>query len=231
MSDATARGWGTATAPGYREQHITSCKAGGISVPVHKAVADVFRYLFTKMSEHYTLAGYADDWGYCLRCIRGTGPGLHDPSCVLSNHSWGLAVDLDASVNPMTKDLHAAHEFIRAVVDPILAPFGGRLVWGGEYTGPRKDYMHFEYVGPLSAAAADSALARQILAKPATAWVDLSRNSTGGQVRRVQHALRIPLTNVFDQATVVAVRRFQHDTMKVTPTGVVDAATAKALRL
>lgn len=66
---------------------------------------------------------------------------------------------------------------------------------------------------------------------PAAAWVNLSRNSTGGEVRRVQHALGIPLTNVFDQDTVVAVRGFQHDRMKVTPTGVVDAATAHALGL
>jgi len=163
MTDAAARGWGSATAPGYRQANIATIHAGGIAVPVHKALTDAFTYLLTELTKHYPLAGYADDWGYCLRCIRGTGPALTDPSCRLSNHSWGLAVDLDSSKNPMTSDLHATHEIVRAVVDPILAPFGGRLIWGGEYTSPRKDYMHFEYIGTLGQATHDNLVARRLL--------------------------------------------------------------------
>lgn len=162
---AVQRGWGDPRAAGYRSAHIVTCNAGGIKVSVHEDVLDVFRYLNTRMARAYNLAGYADDWGYALRCIRGTGPGTSRP-CVLSNHSWGLAEDLNATVNPMTSDLKANHQFVRAIVDPILAPFQGRLLWGGEYVSARKDYMHFEYVGRRDQAAGDSATARRLLTPP-----------------------------------------------------------------
>lgn len=159
MATAAARGWGNPDGPTLPRK-IVSITAGGISVAVHSSVADVFRYLLDRVATTYNLAGYADDWGYANRDIRGH-PG------VKSNHSWGLAVDLDATKNPMTANLQATHAFVRAVVDPILAPFEERLLWGGEYAGPRKDYMHFEYVGTPADAAADSALARRLLTPPA----------------------------------------------------------------
>lgn len=156
MTNAADRGWGDPDSPNYRD-NIVGVTAGGVTVWLHRQVADVFRYLNTMLARTYNLAGYADDWGYCNRDIRGH-PG------VKSNHAWGLAEDGDASVNPMTTDLAAHHEFVRQVIDPILAPFGGRLVWGGEYASPRKDYMHFEYVGTPKQAIADSATARRLLA-------------------------------------------------------------------
>jgi hypothetical protein len=162
---ADQRGWGRPDGPAV-EDHLAKVTAGGVTVTMHEAVADVFRYLNTELAKHYRLAGYADDYGRCFRPVRGyeqQWATTHNLKW-LSNHSWGLAEDLDSSINPMTKDLHAQHEFIRAVVDPILAHFGGRLLWGGEYTGARKDYMHFEYVGTRSQADDDSALARHLLA-------------------------------------------------------------------
>lgn len=161
---AVQRGWGDPDAVGFSSR-IVNVNAAGISVPVHKHVVGVFTYLFVMLARAYDLAGYGDDWGYSNRCIRGTGPGT-DRVCVKSNHAWGLAVDADASVNPMTTDLEANHEFVRTVVDPILAPFYGRLLWGGEYAGARKDYMHFEYVGTVAEAIADSAHALRLLQAP-----------------------------------------------------------------
>lgn len=156
MTTAQERGWGDPDDPTFR-LNIVGVQAGGITVWLHRSVADVFRYLNTMLARKYNLAGFADDWGYCNRDIRGR-PG------VKSNHAWGLAEDADASANPMTTDLKVHHTFVRQVVDPILAPFGGRLVWGGEYAGPRLDYMHYEYVGTPKQAIADSATARRLLA-------------------------------------------------------------------
>lgn len=165
MSTPLDRGWGDPYDLNYRA-NIVGVQAGGVTVWLHRSVADVFRYLNTMLARTYNLAGFADDYGYCKRPIRGyedEWAATHDLR-YLSNHSWGLAEDLDASANPMTTDLSANHTFVREVVDPILAPFGGRLVWGGEYAGPRKDYMHHEYVGTPKQAVADSATARRLLA-------------------------------------------------------------------
>lgn len=166
-STADHRGWGNPSTASF-DASITKVTAGGVSVHVHRNVAPVFSYLLTELGRHYNLKGYADDWGYCYRPIRGyedRWKRTHDLK-YLSNHSWGLAVDLDSSVNPMTSDLKAQHEFIREVVNPILAPFHGRLVWGGEYATARKDYMHFEYVGTKAEAPADCATAQRLLRPP-----------------------------------------------------------------
>ena len=80
-------------------------------------------------------------WGFANRPIRG--------STTPSNHSWGLAIDLDAPSNPMTTNPRAPHT-IGSYARGIAAHYGFR--WGGDYR-VRKDYMHFEYMGtPASAA-------------------------------------------------------------------------------
>lgn len=169
MTDtARERGWGDPTKGDYQRAHIMKVTAGGITVNLRVEVADVFRYLITQLAKDYPLKGYADDWGYCCRPIRGyedKWQRTHDFK-YLSNHSWGLAVDLDSSVNPMSSDPSAKHEFIRAIVEPILHPFGGRLIWGGDYSGSRKDYMHLEYIGTPAEAKRDSATARALLNPP-----------------------------------------------------------------
>jgi hypothetical protein len=159
-----SRGWPNPYSPGF-ERNIITVTAGGVSIRVHKAVEQVWRYVLTELGKHYPLAGKADDWGWARRPIRGYEPEwerTHDPK-YLSNHSWGFAGDLDSTDNPMTTDTKAQHEFVAAVIDPILAPFGGRLKWGGAYKGTRKDYMHLEWEGTPEQAAADNQLALRLL--------------------------------------------------------------------
>jgi hypothetical protein len=78
-------------------------------------------------------------WGYSCRAISGS----NNPS----NHSWGLAVDINAPSNPYTSPL---------VTDmPNWMPdlwngYGFR--WGGDYSGS-KDAMHYEFMESVSAAA------------------------------------------------------------------------------
>jgi hypothetical protein len=67
--------------------------------------------------------GRLDDWGYAFRMTRGSDK-------VLSNHSSGTAVDLNALKHPLGKSNTL-----------LITKYG--LAWGGHYK-KRKDEMHFE---------------------------------------------------------------------------------------
>jgi len=149
MSTADTRGWGRPDQVGFEQHNITQISAGGIHVRCNVGVAKLFTVMLNELGQHYPLKLQADDWGYAYRPIRGyesEWQSTHNYK-YLSNHSWGLAIDLDANKNPMTTDTKAKHEIVAGVVDPILAKFRGRIIWGGEYSSARKDYMHFEFVG------------------------------------------------------------------------------------
>ena len=144
MADASARGWGHPGVPGsstgsrYRRDNIIRVTAGGITLYVHHLVAP----LFEGFIEELVTAGYpvnvrADDWGFNHRYIRGL-----ERQRVLSNHAWGLAIDLNAITNPMAARLVTdMPPWVRA----LAAKWG--LSWGGAWTGSRKDPMHFEFLG------------------------------------------------------------------------------------
>lgn len=138
MTTAQQRGWGDPDSKGFRTQHIVKVTAGGISINVHRQVAPLFKgFLGGLVKRGYRLDGRADDWGYANRDVRGH-PG------VKSNHSWGLAVDLNSAANPMTND-GRVHTDMPSWVPKLAAYYG--LTWGGYYHGTRKDPMHFEFVG------------------------------------------------------------------------------------
>lgn len=79
--------------------------------------------------------GVFDDWSYGYRDVRGS-------DSVLSNHSSGTAIDLNATKHM----LGAENTFNRkqtATIRKLCKKYGIR--WGGDYKG-RKDPMHFEIV-------------------------------------------------------------------------------------
>lgn len=142
-ASADKRGWGWPGAPGsdadrrYRKNHCTTIKVAGISLLVRKEVAPLFVGFIEELTAGgYRLNGSADDWGYANRDVRGR-PG------VKSNHAWGLAIDLNATTNPMTSD-GRNHTDMPPGVSKLAAKYG--LRWGGDYSG-RKDPMHFEFIG------------------------------------------------------------------------------------
>jgi D-alanyl-D-alanine carboxypeptidase/Putative peptidoglycan binding domain len=141
--DAAARGWG----PGWphpRTDRIVTAVCGGnaVRLPVRAEIAPLVRRLVAELEEHHPAFRAGWCWGFANRAIRGsTRP---------SNHSWGLAIDLDAPANPMTTD-PAAHHTIGSYATGIAARYGFR--WGGDYRG-RKDFMHFEFLGTPADAAA-----------------------------------------------------------------------------
>jgi hypothetical protein len=108
-----------------------------------------------------------------------------------SNHSWGLAIDINSDVNPRKRPLTTD---IPTQVRELWARFGFR--WGGTF--PTPDPMHFEYIGSVSDSVTDTARARQELAggarlpagPPPFPGVVLKPGSQGTDVCRVQARLR-----------------------------------------
>jgi hypothetical protein len=156
VPDARDLGWGWPGAPGsaaeasYRRAHIAVVSVAGIRLAVRREVAHLFVGFITELVGFgYRLDVNADDWGFANRDVRGA-PGAK------SNHSWGLAVDLNALDNPMAEahpahggsaghDARGVHTDMPAETAGLASTWG--LRWGANYAGSRKDAMHFEFVG------------------------------------------------------------------------------------
>ncbi len=156
MTDARARGWGWPGAAGsaaeaaYRATHITTISVAGVRLAVRTEVARLFAgFIADLVATGYRLDERPDDSGFANRDIRGR-PG------VKSNHAWGLAVDLNAVDNPMAEahpdhagrpghDAGGVHTDMPPETAGLASTWG--LRWGANYTGGRKDSMHFEFLG------------------------------------------------------------------------------------
>lgn len=143
---ALDRGFGDPRRADFRTKNIVKVTAGGITVSVHKDLSFLWTGFLTEITDPkigYKLNGRADDWGYSFRAIRGYEQKYADTKDLhyLSNHSWGTAVDLNATTNPMTSDGRVHTDMPMAV---IQAAKNWAFSWGGFYTGKRKDPMHFE---------------------------------------------------------------------------------------
>lgn len=150
MTTPAGRGWGLIGKPGskagmaYHKKNIVVLRTSGIAVSVHRSVAPLFKAAIEEcVRRGYDFNKVKDDWGYNHRFIRGS-------KTTLSNHSWGLAVDLNATKNPMTSD-GKIHTDMPAWVVAVFAKYG--FFWGGNYSGKRKDPMHFEFLGTPAVAA------------------------------------------------------------------------------
>lgn len=86
-------------------------------------------------------------WGFACRAIAGTSTP--------SNHSWGLAVDINAPKNPRAKTLKTD---MPSWMPDLWNAYMFR--WGGDYK-KNPDAMHYEFVGSRSDARRMLTLARQ----------------------------------------------------------------------
>lgn len=138
---ADQRGWG----PGWPNCSSSKLKTirrpDGVVLPVREEIALLVAGLCDECERRgYDLhPGWC--WGFACRAIRGT----QKPS----NHSWGLAVDLNAPTNPQSS------RFVSDMPDwlPALWKSYG-FGWGGDYRPPTKyDAMHMEYLGTPATAA------------------------------------------------------------------------------
>lgn len=83
-----------------------------------------------------------DDWGYAVRNVRGS-------DTVVSNHSSGTAIDVNATRHPLSVRNTYTAEQMRRIRFRLKVMFNV-LRWGGDYHN-RADEMHFEIYKSLRA--------------------------------------------------------------------------------
>lgn len=134
--NASARDWGSGWPQcGGAKGNIVTVLAGnsGAKFPVHKRISRLVDILIDECAKRgYRFFG-SQCGAYNCRPIGGT----RTPS----NHSWGLALDINWTLNPMTSRL--VTDIPGWMVD-LFESYG--FAWGGRYSG-KKDAMHFEFMG------------------------------------------------------------------------------------
>ncbi len=103
---------------------VTSFRCHTLLVPVFERVFDV---IYDCGLDH---AVSTFDGCYHFRRRRG---GVR-----LSSHSWGISIDLNASSNRMGSRGNQYPQLVTA-----FREFG--FEWGGDWTGRRRDPMHFQF--------------------------------------------------------------------------------------
>jgi D-alanyl-D-alanine carboxypeptidase/Putative peptidoglycan binding domain len=175
VEPADARGWGQGWPHPRTDNIVTAvCGVNRVKLPVRREIAPLVQRLVADLEREHGPFHPGQCWGFANRAIRGSSRP--------SNHSWGLAIDLDAPSNPMTTNPRARHT-IGSYAGGLAARYGFR--WGGDYTG-RKDYMHFEFMGTTASAAA---LVRGIPVRPQLPPGGLHKGSSGEPVRWLQSRL------------------------------------------
>lgn len=144
MSDASDRGWGSGW-PRCQTDEIVPLVVRGVEFP--GGCRRELRELLTLLLEATHDGGYELHdgwcWGFACRPIKHSDGSLSD---VASNHSWGLAVDINAPENPYGG---TSYKMPSWVVE-LFREYGFR--WGGDY----RDFMHMEYLGSPTDAVHDT---------------------------------------------------------------------------
>lgn len=146
---ADTRGWGPGWPNCQTKNLVTVVLSTGVRLPVRREIAELVKLLCEAVIARGFIIRAGASWGFACRAIRG--------STAPSNHSWGLALDLNAPDHPLGK----RNTGMPAYVVELFKRYGWR--WGGDYVG-RADEMHFEFMGTPADAAADTARARTDLA-------------------------------------------------------------------
>lgn len=150
--DAADRGWG----PGWPTNRTAdmarvTADRSGTAVNVHKRLARLVDMLLDATEAKGYLLDQTQTGAFNCRPIAGTN--------VPSNHSWGLAADLNWRRNPVSHDGRAHTDFPAWLV-PMWNRYG--FAWGGDYSGDYRDAMHLEFMG--TPAEADSLTAQALRA-------------------------------------------------------------------
>lgn len=241
VNGAENRGWGPGWPSCQQEAQVKITRDDGLRLPVHQDIAEMVALLMAETEQRGYDIKPDHTGGFVCRPVRGT----ERPS----NHSWGLAVDINWRNNP--------HRDVLVTDMPFWMPelwWRYRFFWGGWYR-KRPDAMHYEFVGtPADAGALTeqarvefSSLADHVLIDEPTpsspgdfeqyvtdiepGQRHLRRGSAGDDVKFVQSAVGIPdeqVDGLFGLLTQTAVREFQKAN-SLTPDGVVGPLTWSAL--
>lgn len=216
-NNARERGWG----PGWpncqtgKMKTITVKDDNGtviLRITVREEVAPMVMNLLEATDKLYNIKP-ASTGAYNCRAIRGTSTA--------SNHSWGLAVDINWNDNPMSYTFHSE-------IPPAVVAMWNDCgwYWGGFYSR-RYDTMHFEYIGRPSDVASDTAQAvrynKGAASKPTTpttgTWGknftgtvgsrNVQRWSRGDDVKLVQRYFGLEDDGYFGPKTEAKVKSWQ----------------------
>lgn len=201
---AEAHGWGSGW-PSCQRTKMAAVTKAGVTVYVRREIAALVATLLEATERQGYDVKPGQTWGFACRAIRGTDTP--------SNHSWGLALDINSLTNPMSTTF--ASDIPPAVVAMWWA---AGFYWGGWY-GSRPDTMHFEYIHRPSDVDRDLTAARTYLTgQPWTGrLLRLSQpRMRGADVAWVQNRLNAEATSprlvqdgVFGPKTEQALRAFQ----------------------
>lgn len=146
-------GW--IASPDPKRLNVTTITVAGRRFTVVKVAAPLFAYLIRRFDAEVDplMGGILDEWSYNYRPIRGGGS--------LSCHASATAVDLDATQFPMGTSNMTKQQ--RANVERILKACRKQFRWGGHFSMPRTDEMHFELASGTSAATVQKAIAEMRL--------------------------------------------------------------------
>jgi hypothetical protein len=140
------KGWGAPCAAAHATVTLTYAR-----VTVDARIAELVGLVMRACESRGYIFRAVDTGAYNCRKIAGT--------TTWSNHAWGLAVDCNWQSNPYTTG--TTHD-IPDWMHNLWNRYG--FAWGGDYTGSRRDYMHFEFMGTPQQALLALALARAELA-------------------------------------------------------------------
>lgn len=154
-----ARGWGPGWPQGVPASQLVQVNVAGVRYPggVRREISQLVELLTAESMRRGYVFGIPGNpahgcWGYSNRPIAGTQTA--------SNHSWGLAVDINAPRNPMRSPLTTD---MPAWLPQLWESYG--FAWGGRWTRT-PDPMHYEYMGTPAQAAAHTARALTELTPP-----------------------------------------------------------------
>lgn len=229
---AKAKGWGDGwpSCSGAQGNLVTvTTNRSGSRFNVHRKIAVLVDLLADETERRGYLGKPPQCGAYNCRPIGGTK--------IASNHSFALALDWNWQENPFSTTA------LQVMTMPLWMPelwnkFG--FAWGGDYTGPKKDCMHLEFMGTPAQAdlLTDRAVKEFKLGSPLPVGslpvLKLSEpRMTGSAVEKVQKVIkawyRLPdgfVDGVYGPATVEQVKRVQvNGTPKLTADGVVGSLT------
>ncbi|GIF22117.1 LysM repeat protein [Actinoplanes tereljensis] len=169
--------------PEDRSRDMVRVKAdrSGTKVNVHKRIAALVDMLLDETERR----GYRLDpkrcGGYVNRPIKNTQKA--------SNHSWGLAIDLNWDKNPERFD-----GVLRTNLSPWVVPLWNRFgfAWGGNYSGKHKDPMHFEFMGSPDDAEDMLSKARRDLGHTKPGTLEKYTVKAGDTLSTIARRLNIP---------------------------------------
>lgn len=132
---ANGKGWGSGWPNCSVVNQTITMKRSGQKLLVNQRVAKLFSVLLNAMEARGYLLHTPEQWSWGSECRAISGTNTP------SNHSWGLAVDINAPNNPYTTGTqHDIPDWAYA----MFRKYGFGL--GADYSGKR-DYMHVEFMG------------------------------------------------------------------------------------